>query len=234
MSTESAGSESDSIERSPARLVAFSDAVIAIAVTLLVLDIRPPTDTRHLLHGLAALWPSYASYIVTFMLIGNIWANHHVMFDHIRHVDRLVLFLNTVLLMDIAFLPFAAAVLANSFRDGQGERAAVVLHGLTFEVAAALFNVIWWHARHDPRVLARNIDPAGVRAISRRFAFALVWLGSGVLLGALLPFLGFAVFVAFIIYYWLPISGEIGRAKPRPVPARAEEQPREDSPRRDQ
>jgi uncharacterized membrane protein len=233
LSTQSAASEPDLIERSPARLVAFSDAVIAIAVTLLVLDIRPPADTRHLLHSLAALWPSYASYIVTFMLIGNIWANHHVMFDHIRHVDRLVLFLNTVLLMDIAFLPFAAAVLANSFRDGQGERTAVVLHGLTFEVAAALFNAIWWHARHDPRVLARNIDPAGVRAITRRFGIALAWLGAGVVLGALLPALGFAVFVAFVVYYWLPISGEIGRAKPRTVPAAGEEPPRQDSPHPD-
>ncbi len=105
----------DSAERDPARVVAFSDAVIAIAVTLLVLEIRPPQDTEHLLHGLAALWPSYVSYVLTFMLIGQIWANHHVLFDHIRHADRVVLFLNTVLLMDVAFLPFAASVLARSF-----------------------------------------------------------------------------------------------------------------------
>jgi len=198
-------------ERDPARVVAFSDAVIAIAVTLLVLEIRPPRDTRHLLHGLAALWPSYVSYVITFMLIGQVWANHHVMFDHIRHADRLVLFLNTVLLMDIAFLPFAAAVLANSFRDGQGERTAVVLHGLVFGLAAALFNAIWWYARHGHRLLASTVDPAGVRAISRRFQSALAWLGTGTLLGALLPALGVAVISAFIVYYWRPISGEIGR-----------------------
>ena len=175
-----------------------------------MLEIRPPQDTRHLLHGLAALWPSYVSYVITFMLIGQVWANHHVMFDHIRHADRLVLFLNTVLLMDIAFLPFAAAVLANSFRNGQGERIAVVLHGIAFELAAALFNAIWWHARHRHRLLASNIDPAGVRAISRRFQSALAWLGTGTLLGALLPALGVAVISAFIVYYWRPISGEIG------------------------
>ena len=63
------------------------------------------------------------------------------MFDHIRRVDRLVLFLNTVLLMDIAFLPFAAAVLAQAFRDGQGQRTAVVFHGITFEVAAILLPI---------------------------------------------------------------------------------------------
>jgi hypothetical protein len=112
------------------------------------------------------------AYVITFMLIGQVWANHHVMFDHIRHADRLVLFLNTVLLMDIALLPFAAEVLANSFRDGQGERTAVVVHGIAFELAAALFNVIWWHARQDRRLLANTIDAAGVRAITRRFLLA--------------------------------------------------------------
>lgn len=198
-------------ERNPARVVAFSDAVIAIAITLLVLEIRPPEDTRHLIAGLAALWPSYVSYVITFLLIGQVWANHHVLFDQIRHADRLVLFLNTLLLMDIAFLPFAAGVLANSFRDGQGERTAVVLHGLAFELAAALFNAIWWYARHDRRLLADTIDSAGVRAISRRFQLALAWLGTGTLLGALLPALGVAVIAAFILYYWLPISGELGR-----------------------
>src|ERR1044072_2644476 len=105
-------------DRAPALLVFFSGAVFAIAVPLLVLEIRPPEDTRHLLHGLAALWPSYLSYAITFLLIGQEWGNHHVLFDHMRAPDRKMLFLNTLLLMDIAFLPFAAAVLADPFRTG--------------------------------------------------------------------------------------------------------------------
>jgi uncharacterized membrane protein len=203
------------VERDPARVVAFSDAVIAIAVTLLVLEIHPPDDTRHLWHSLAALWPSYLAYVVTFMLIGQVWANHHVMFDHIRSADRVVLLLNTVLLMDIAFLPFAASVLAEAFRDGQGQRTAVVFHGITFEVAAILFNVIWWYVRHDRRLLTTTIDSAGVRAVSRRFQLALVWIATGTLLGALLPALGLAVIAAFVPYYWLPIAGEVAKAKRR-------------------
>lgn len=201
-------------------MVAFTDAVIAISVTLLVLDIRAPQDTRNLLHGLAALWPSYVSYVITFMLVGQVWANHHVMFDHIRHADRLVLFLNTVLLMDIALLPFAAAVLASAFRDGHGERTAVLVHGIAFELAAALFNLIWWHASRDRRLLTGTIDAPGVQAIARRFQLALAWIGAGTLLGALVqPVLGVAVFAAFVAFYWLPISGEMGRTRPRPLPA---------------
>ncbi|MFF4897894.1 TMEM175 family protein [Streptomyces sp. NPDC001068] len=199
-------------DRDPARVVAFSDAVIAIAVTLLVLEIRPPLDTRHLPHGLAALWPSYLAYAVTFMLIGQVWANHHIMFDHIRSADRLVLFLNTVLLMDLSFLPFAASVLADTFRDGHGQRTAVVLYGLSFELIAVLFNLLWWHARHERRLLVPTIHAAAVTAITRRFRLALVWLGAGTLLGALLPGLGVAVIFAFIPYYWLPIAGEIRRS----------------------
>jgi uncharacterized membrane protein len=195
-------------ERNPARVAFFSDAVFAIAVTLLVLEIRPPQDTRHLLHGLGALWPSYLAYAITFLLIGQVWANHHVMFDHIRAADRMVLLLNTLLLMDIAFLPFAASVLAGAFRAGQGQRVAVVFHGLAFLLAAILFNLIWDYVRHDHRLLGPTIDSAGAKAISRRFRLALAWIGTGTLLGAVLPVLGVAVIAAFIPYYWLPIRGE--------------------------
>ncbi|GAB3363124.1 TMEM175 family protein [Micromonospora halotolerans] len=196
------------IERNPSRVVAFTDAVLAIAVTLLVLEIRPPQDSRHLLHGLVTLWPSYLAYAVTFMLIGQVWANHHVMFDQIRTADRTVLFLNTVLLMDIAFLPFAASVLAQAFREGHGERVAVVLHGLTFELAAVLFNAIWAYARRRPRLLVATLDAAGARAIGGRFRLALTWIAAGTLLGALVPALGVTVIAAFIPFYWLPIRGE--------------------------
>jgi len=86
------------VSRDTGRLVAFSDGVFAITITLLILEIRPPEDYADLLHGLAELWPSYLAYAVTFLFIGQVWANHHVMFDHIRAADRVVLLLNTVLL----------------------------------------------------------------------------------------------------------------------------------------
>jgi hypothetical protein len=79
------------VYRDPKRLVAFSDAVFAISITLLVLEIRSPADYTSLLHGLLVLWPSYLAYVVTFLFIGQVWANHHVMFDHIRAADRVVL-----------------------------------------------------------------------------------------------------------------------------------------------
>jgi TMEM175 potassium channel family protein len=194
------------------RLVAFSDGVFAITITLLVLEIRPPDDTEHLLDGLRALWPSYLAYAVTFLFIGQVWANHHVMFDHIRPADRTILLLNTVLLMVVAFLPFATSVLAGSLRSGHGQRTAVAFYGIAFGFTALTFNAVWRYARRH-RLLGEALDPEGEAAITRRFRLALAWLATGALLGALLPVLGVVVIVAFNAFYWLPIRGE----SPRPA-----------------
>ena len=207
-----AGHDSPSVHRAPGRLVAFSDAVFAITVTLLVLDIRPPPDYSNLLHGLAALWPSYLAYALTFLFIGQVWANHHVMFDHIRAADRVILLLNTVLLMIVAFLPFATSVLAGALRSGHGLRTAVVFYGIAFDATALTFNVIWRYARRH-RLLSETLDPAGATAIGRRFQLALAWLTAGTLLGLLIPVLGVAVIAAFNVFYWLPIRGESPRAR---------------------
>jgi uncharacterized membrane protein len=115
-----AGADPPAVHRDTGRLVAFSDAVFAITITLLVLEIRAPADYTNLLHGLLELWPSYLAYVVTFLFIGQVWANHHVMFDHIELADRAVLLLNTLLLMVVAFLPFATSVLAERCVRGTG------------------------------------------------------------------------------------------------------------------
>ena len=198
-------------ERDPARVVFFSDAVFAITVTLLVLEIRPPTDYTNLLHGLAALWPSYLAYALTFLFIGQVWANHHVMFDHIRAADRVILLLNTLALMMVAFLPFTTSVLAGALRSGHGQRTAAVFYGIAFDATALTFNAVWQYARRH-RLLKDTLDPAGRTAIGRRFQLALVWLAIGALLGLPVPFLGVAVIAAFNVFYWLPIRGE----NPRP------------------
>jgi uncharacterized membrane protein len=119
-----AGADPPSVHRDTGRLVAFSDAVFAITITLLVLEIRPPTDYSNLLHDLLTLWPSYLAYGVTFLFIGQVWANHHVMFDHIGAADRVVLLLNALLLMTVVFLVFATSVLAGALRSGHGQRTA--------------------------------------------------------------------------------------------------------------
>ena len=133
------------------------------------------------------------------------------MFDHIRTADRTVLLLNTLLLMVVAFLPFATSVLAGALRSGDGQRTAVVFYGIAFDLTALTFNAVWQYAcRH--RLISEALDTAGTTAIGRRFQLALAWLAAGALLGAALPVLGVVVIAAFNAYYWLPIRGE----SPRP------------------
>jgi uncharacterized membrane protein len=206
------------VSRDTTRLVTFSDAVFAITITLLVLEIRPPTDDSNLLHGLVALWPSYLAYVVTFLFIGQVWVNHHVMFDHIRAADRVVLFLNTLLLMVVAFLPFATSVLADAHGSGHGQRTAVVFYAIAFAVTALTFNGVWQYARRHA-LLSDGLDSAGATAISRRFQLALAWLATGALLGAALPVLGFVVIAAFNAFYWLPIRGESPAHEPQETSA---------------
>jgi uncharacterized membrane protein len=107
------------------------------------------------------------------------------MFDHIRAADRVVLLLNTLLLMAVAFLPFATSVLAGALRSGHGQRTAVVFYGIAFALTALTFNAVWQYAcRH--RLLSEALDSAGATAIGRRFQLALAWLATGALFGALL------------------------------------------------
>jgi uncharacterized membrane protein len=135
------------------------------------------------------------------------------MFDHIRAADRVVLLLNTLLLMVVAFLPFATSVLAGALRSGHDRRTAVVFYGIAFVLTALTFNAVWQYASRRG-LLSRALDPSGAAAIGRRFQLALGWLGTGALLGAASPVLGVAVIAAFNAYYWLPIRGE----SPRPGP----------------
>jgi len=207
------GDTGPSVYRETGRLVAFSDGVFAISITLLILEIDTPDDYENLLHGLLELWPSYLAYAVTFLFIGQVWANHHVMFDHIRAADRIVLLLNTVLLMVVAFLPFATSVLAGALDSGHGQRTAVVFYGIAFDLTALTFNAVWQYARRH-RLLSDALDPAAATAIGRRLQLALAWLAAGALLGALAPVLGIAVIAAFNAFYWLPIRGESPRPRP--------------------
>jgi hypothetical protein len=120
-----AADDSPSARRATGRLVTISAAIFAFTATLLVLAIKTPADYTNLRHGFAALWPSYLAYAVTFLFIGQVWVNHHVMFDHIRVADWVLLLLNTLLLMIVAFLPFATSVLAGALRSGDKSGRAV-------------------------------------------------------------------------------------------------------------
>jgi uncharacterized membrane protein len=131
---------------STTRLESFSDGVLAVAITLLVLDITvPPTGGDHLGHKLATEWPHYAAYATSFLTIGIIWVNHHVMISRLRSADHSILMLNLILLLTIGVIPFATALLAEYLKEGQGENLAAAVYGGSFLAMAVAFATLHWH-----------------------------------------------------------------------------------------
>jgi uncharacterized membrane protein len=146
------------------RLEIFSDAVIAIAVTVLVLDIKVPASSDgQLVHDLWQKWPSYVAYVLSFAVIGIMWVSHHSMFERIHQVDRGLLFLNLGLLLGIGFLPFPTALLAEYTRQGgSNSHAAAVIYSATMTLIGLAFLSIWVHLARRPYLLGA-VDSASVR-----------------------------------------------------------------------
>ena len=114
------------------RLEAFSDGVFAVAITLLALNltVEGPAGTVWLGGQLSAKWPAFASYPISFLIIGIIWVNHHVLVRSIKQVDRVLLFVNQILLVFVVLIPFGTATIADYLpHNSPSARLAMVLYG---------------------------------------------------------------------------------------------------------
>lgn len=128
------------------RLTAFTDGVIAIAITLLVLDIRLPRpaqglDDAALVADLLAIWPQYFGYALSFLVIGNFWISHSLRLRRLKSVDPTLLWLNMLFLLAIGFVPFITSVLSEN-----SGRAATILYAATMIIASLLLTLVWCHA----------------------------------------------------------------------------------------
>jgi uncharacterized membrane protein len=145
-----------------ARLETFSDGVFAIAATLLVLDIvvQPGDLGSQLTH----IWPSYLAYATSFLTIGVIWMNHHHTVSLMGRVDRTFLFVNNVLLLVIAFLPFPTRLVAEHLHGSDAEPATVA-YAATFTLMAVVHQVYWQYARRGRRLIAPAVSEAALRGV---------------------------------------------------------------------
>jgi uncharacterized membrane protein len=152
------------------RTEAFSDGVMAIAITLLVLDVKVPTVGPHesLAHALAHQWPKYITFAVSFITIGIMWINHHALFEHVARVDRRLSFVNLFVLMTISFLPFPTAVMAEYVRSGTNGHIASAMYGLNLLLVGVGFLVLWLVLRAHPELRTRfSTDDVVARALRR-------------------------------------------------------------------
>jgi uncharacterized membrane protein len=149
------------------RFESFSDAVFAIAVTLLVLNFRVPDLPRTVGNGeivrrLLSLWPDFLGYVTSFIVIGVLWINHHALFHFLRRVDRYSLVINLLLLMFVAFIPFPTALIA---RYG-GLVPVVILFGLSMALTGILFSALWFYAVRTYLNTDMHLDARFVRDAS--------------------------------------------------------------------
>ena len=155
--------------RETARIEAFSDGVIAIAITLLVLEVRvPEIEEGHTLwDALIDLWPSYLGYALSFVIIGIIWANHHEMFGFIARANRTLVLINLLFLLAVAFLPFPTALLAE-YLGHEGEETAVTVYAGWMLFTALAFCLLWWYPR-QAGLISPDANPQAVRNMIRSF-----------------------------------------------------------------
>jgi uncharacterized membrane protein len=157
-------------DKETARIEAFSDGVFAIAITLLILEIKVPMPAGGPLgEQLLRQWPSYISFVISFWFIGVMWVNHHRMFTLIKRSDTLLLIFNLLLLFGVTVVPFPTAVLAMHLGQPD-QRAAVMLYNGTYIFIAIAFNLLWRYAvSKKGHFLGADVDLSSAEKISRQY-----------------------------------------------------------------
>jgi TMEM175 potassium channel family protein len=186
------------------RLEALSDGVIAIAATLLVLEIGQVS--RHadedLFDAIVRRWPSYLGYVVSFTVIGLIWVAHHSMFERISFVDRPLLFLNLALLLGIGFIPWPTSVLAEFISDGGiNASIATALYSLTMTLIGLVFVAMWAHLIRHPEQTIESVTEVQLRRSLRLALVGPVVYGATIGLAFVSPYLCVVVYVALSLYF---------------------------------
>jgi uncharacterized membrane protein len=191
---------------STGRLEAFSDGVLAIAITLLVLDItvRPPGGLAEVLRE----WPAYLAYVVSFLTIGAVWLAHTTLTEVLAHADSILLRLNLLLLLAVSFLPFPTRMVADSLSLAPTgpERVAVTLYGLVLLTVRLLLVALYAYAKREGlliEALARS-DTEEVAAVRRKFLPTILAYAATLVAAVLFPAVAVAVYFGIAIFAITP------------------------------
>lgn len=209
------------------RAEAFSDGVLAIAITLLVLDLKVPegepgTVVSHLLEQ----WASYLAYLASFFFVGVVWVSHHALFARIRRVDHGVLWRNLLLLLTVSVLPFPTATLAYAMQHGtHGDQiAALALYGLVAVAMALTWLIMFTHLDRHHELLRDDMPTGFFREERRRAALGILSPVIAVAIGIVAPAASLVAFVLLPVFYGLTADGLTPRRRatssaetPRPI-----------------
>ena len=179
------------MSESPGRVEAFSDGVFAIAITLLILEIRIPHGDHGLWTELLALWPSYIAFLLSFVVILIMWVNHHELLRMARSVNYPFLFANGLLLLTVSFVPFPTAVLAQNLATAEAKPATV------FYCATMVANALSWNVLFATIVngglLRKEMTPEIVANVRRTYYVGVLVYVAATALAFVKPALGLAL-----------------------------------------
>jgi uncharacterized membrane protein len=187
------------------RLEFFSDAILAIAITLLVFNIRVhPRHPSGLAHALGQLWPSYLAYALSFCTIGLVWISHHSMFRRIGAVDRPLLMINLSLMAFVAFLPFPTGVLAQYARlGGSPQEYSTMLYALTMTAIGVSFLGLWVYLRSHPHLFLGPVETSSLtRSIRISAVIPVAWAATAAL-AFVLPDACYVIWFLITVYIGL-------------------------------
>ena len=186
------------------RLEAFSDGVFAVAITLLVLELHVPTGD-HLWQQLKEEWHSFASFFVSFWVIGIIWVNHHGVIDHVKRADRGVLYCNLLVLMTVVFIPFSTALIADHLKSGADEQTAALVYSSAFLGLAIAFGVLWTYITRHRETLGVELTDEQVRRTTLIFLIGNPFYVVAVIVSFISP-AAVLVIIALLALYYLVVG----------------------------
>jgi len=191
----------------PGRLEAFSDGVLAIVITLLVLELKTPhleaaNDAGEALTALLTLAPKFLGYLLSFFFVAVFWVNHHRFFRLIRQVDNGLLWLNILLLLALSFVPFPTGMIG----EYPGNATGLALFALVLMTAGLAFNLMWRHAR-SRQLYHAGVSPALVERAAVRGLVGPALYALAAVLAFVLPPAAWALFVVIPLFYVLQSAG---------------------------
>ncbi len=152
--------------RETGRLEAFSDAIFAFAMTLLVLELKDPAlSGANLVQGLINQWPADFAFVTSFATVLIMWVNHHNMFNVIKRIDTKFMFLNGFLLFFVTLTPFTTFLVTDHILSSDSNVAAAVYSG-AFLSLALVWNILWRHSSGKKRLLGSDVTDSRVRRIT--------------------------------------------------------------------
>jgi uncharacterized membrane protein len=189
------------------RLEAFSDGVLAIVITLLILEIQVPSGHEGTLgSALAKQWPQYVAFLVSFLVVGIIWLNHHATFNLLARTDHGIRVLNLLLLLPVTVLPWPTALLAEYTHEGTAgdRRIAVLVYGITSTAMALAFNVLWRYILRHPELHKMGVTTDLLAVRTFRYNAGLVVYPVATAIGLVSVPVFLVLMLALAVVYLLP------------------------------